>query len=347
MSRVPRVPRGSAFLPALASKPLHPYNIGMRGRILLLIFLLCAFARAGDQGRVNIRVKADYVRVPLTILDSSGRPLTDVRAEDLRVFENGEPRPIINFVQDQGPVYVALLIDSSGSLQEELGELKYSAHQFARHFSEQDRICVAAFSSDVDLLQNWTNNKRKVRRSIDSVAEGFRTALYDALYALAEEQLKSAQGKRAIILLTDGMDNDSRLGPEDARRCLLKDAIALYVVSKTRILEAEVQKSQRVQFLQRVLKDLTGKSDDVVQKIVEKKERQMVDLAETTGGRIFFPDQRSEYRNIYEEVARELKQQYLLTYPPLTQERNAKEFKKIEVDLPAKNATLIYRKGYY
>ena len=319
----------------------------MLGRVLMLILLLCALARAGVQNPVRIRVNADYVRVPLTVLDSSGRPLMDVRAQDLRVFENGQPRPIINFVQDQGPVYVALLIDTSGSLQEEMGELKYSAQQFVRHFSDQDRICVATFSSDVELLQDWTNNKRKVRHSISSVAEGFRTALFDALYALAEEQLKNVKGKRAIILLTDGMDNDSRLGLEDVRRCLLKDSIAVYVVSKTRILEAEVQKSQRVQFLQRVLKDLTGKSDDVVQKIVEKKERQMVDLAETTGGRIFFPDQRSEYRNIYEEVARELKQQYLLTYPPLSPDRNAKEFKKIEINLPAKNAMLIYRKGYY
>ncbi|HEY3131730.1 MAG TPA: VWA domain-containing protein [Acidobacteriota bacterium] len=319
----------------------------MLGRVLLLIPLLCVLARASAQDPVRIRVNADYVRVPLTILDSSGRPLTDVRAQDLQVFENGQRRPIINFVQDQGPVYVALLIDTSGSLQEEMGELKYSAQQFVRHFSDQDRICVATFSSDVELLQDWTNNKRKVRHSISSAAEGFRTALFDALYALAEEQLKNVKGKRAIILLTDGMDNDSRLGLEDVRRCLLKDSVAVYVVSKTRILEAEVQKSQRVQFLQRVLKDLTGKSDDVVQKIVEKKERQMVDLAETTGGRIFFPDQRSEYRNIYEEVARELKQQYLLTYPPLSPDRNAKEFKRIEINLPAKNAMLIYRRGYY
>ncbi|HEV8131509.1 MAG TPA: VWA domain-containing protein [Acidobacteriota bacterium] len=316
-------------------------------RLCLLFFLLSVYLHADAQRRYSIRVQADYVRVPLTILDPSGHPLTDIRAEDLKVFENGKPRPIVNFVQDQGPVYVALAIDSSGSVQEELGELKHSAQQFARQFSDRDRICVATFSSDVELLQDWTHNKRKVRHSIDSVSKGFRTALYDALYALAEEQLKNVEGKRAIILLTDGLDNDSRLSLEDARRALLKDSIALYVVSKTRILELEVQKSQRVQFLQRVLKDLTGKSDDVVQKIVQKKERQMTELADATGGRIFFPDQPSEYHNIYEQVARELKQQYLLTYPPLSPERNLREFKKIEIDLPAKAATLIYRKGYY
>jgi Ca-activated chloride channel family protein len=319
----------------------------IRSRFILFLVPLIAFIKAEDQSAYKLRVQADYVRVPLSVTDAAGRAIATVKAEDLSVFEDGQARPIVNFVQDQGPVYAALLIDGSTSLQDELHEIKYSAHQFASFLTSRDRICVATFSSDVELLQDWTSSKRKVDRSIGSIKVGFRTALYDAIYAMAEEQFRNADGKRALILLTDGMENDSRLNYEATRGAVLKDSVAVYIISKTRLLRSEVQKSGRVQFLERVLRDLTGDGQDLVSEIIRKKERHMIDLADVSGGRIYFADEVPDYRNFYREVAAELKQQYVLTYAPVSAKRDLKQFKRIEVRTTIPQARLVYRKGYF
>jgi len=319
----------------------------IRFRIFLFLIPLIVFIKAEDKQPYKLRIQADYVRVPLSVTDATGRFIPTVKAEDVSVFEDGQGRPIVNFVRDDGPVYAALLIDGSTSLQEELHEIKYSAHQFASFLTSRDRICVATFSSDVDLLQDWTNSKRKVDRSIGSIKVGFRTALYDAIYAMTEEQFKNTDGKRAIILLTDGMENDSRLSYEATRVAVLKDSVAIYIISKTRLLRSEIQKSSRVQFLERVLRDLTGDGQDLVGEILRKKERRMIDLADVSGGRIYFADDLHDYRDLYRQVATELKQQYVLTYAPVSPKRDARQFKRIEVKTAIPDARLVYRKGYF
>lgn len=312
-------------------------------------FLACLLlATSGLSAQApSFSVSAQYIKVPVTVFDSEGKLLTDLRRENFTLRDEGQVRSIDNFLSDQAPVNVLLMLDSSGSLREELEEIKLAALGFARAFTRKDRIAIIGFSDQIEIRQDWTNRIKPIRKTLKKLKRGYRTALYDALQQAVDGQFRGTTGRRVIILLTDGLDNESSSVYEELLPRLIASDLTLYIVSRTRLLKPRVRETVRVQFLSHVMKKFLrdeGEDGDYVEVYFRQKEAAMKNLAESTGGRVLFPERLEDLRSSYAQVAHELKHRYLLTFrPPVT---SSLPFRRIEVVCDRPIGQLHYRHQY-
>jgi len=314
----------------------------------LAALLVVAFALPipgfGQVSSPRFRVEASFVKVPVTVSDGHGRPMQDLGVRNFKIFDEGEERPIDNFVLDKNPVNVVVLLDMSGSVREEIDEIKDAAVSFAKAFDKEDRIAVMAFADKLDMLQDWTNDPGKVRKSLKKAKPGYRTALFDALQEVGRSRFRSVPGKKVIIVLTDGVDNESETAYDTVLKQFLQSDVALYIVSRTRLILPEVQREARVEFLNQVMKNVLKDDEDFVELYFREKETAMEQLSESTGGRVLYPLKLADLRDSYAQVARELKSQYLLTFrPPL---QSDKRFRNIRVACSDPMAIVHHREQY-
>ena len=301
---------------------------------------LCLFL----QSQPAYKVDARYIKVPVTVLDEKNQSISGLTREDFQLFDEEEVRPIENFVLDELPIHVVFLLDSSGSLKDEIQEIRYATLRFAQSFGEEDRIAVISFSDEFQLLQDWTNSYKQLRKSMKKLKKGYRTALYDALLRTASEKLRDIAGKRVIILLTDGLDNESAANYATVMNELIASNIVLYIVSRTRLIQPQVEESRRVEFLNRVMKDVLGDDDDFVEIYFRLKETSMNHLAESSGGRVFYPELLKALGQSYVQIAKELKSQYILTFLPA--QESDKRFRAIRVTCRRPVNRIFHRKLY-
>ncbi len=291
------------------------------------------------------RVETRLIRVPVTILDPTGRTLNSLTREHFQLLDEAESRPIENFVLDTTPLHIVLLLDCSASVQSEIEEIKDTAYQFATSFGREDRFALITFSDEVRVVQRWTNSRRRIRKALGKLKAGYRTALYDALSGSAVELLRRVAGKRVIIVLTDGLDNESQASYEKVIENLIRQNISLYIVSRTRLVGPEVAKSDRVEFLNQVMKNVLGEDGDFVDAFFKQKEAALIQLAQATGGRAFFPKKLEELASSYRQLAHELRTQYLLTFRPPAVSNKA--FRSIRVICTEPVKKVYYRDHYY
>jgi len=238
-----------------------------------------------------------------------------------------------------------MLLDVSASRRGELEETRETAFQFAQSFDPEDQMAVVSFSDRLKVLQNWTHDRSSLRRSLKQLERGYRTALYDALEFSARDILAPVAGKKVIILLTDGLDNQSVSSFEAALELLLASDISLYIVSRTRLVRSKIEGSERVDFLNQVMQNVLREEKDFVAAYFQEKEASLSRLAEVTGGRIFFPERLEDLRDSYLEVARELKNQYLLIFRP--PQASQKEFRTLQVLCTEEIGRIHHRKQYH
>jgi len=313
----------------------------------IVVLLAVAGVRSQDpQEAPTFSVSVNLVKVPITILDPKGASVLDVRRQDFVLFEDGAQQQIRSFGIDRNPVSVVLLVDTSATVEAEEKQIKEAAESFAEALGGDDRISIITFDDDVALLQNWTSGPRQIRKALRKIKPGLRTALYDAMYAAAHDQLDGVDGRKAIILLTDCLNNQSRVSFLDASLAIVQSQASLYVVSKTVIVRKAARLQRRVVMLQDIYKHLFGTDSDYVEEFFQKREAEMIDLAEKTGGRCFFPSDYGEIRGVYDEVARELKSQLFMTYIS-NQTKPPNSYHRIAVDYLQPSSRLIYRKGYF
>lgn len=307
----------------------------------LLLFLLSASAFA--QSPARIRVNASYVKVPVRVEDNRGQALLGLTKENFEVLDEGQPRPIDNFILDRTPLHVVLLLDVSGSVSEEIDEMRKSAISFAEEFGKEDQIAVITFADKVDVLQNWTNDVRKLKKSLRKIEPGYRTALYDALLA-TRQKMNRVPGKRVVILLTDGVDNESLADYDKALSELLSNDISVFIVGRTRLVLPQVSRLRRVEYMNRIMRNLLKEDKNFVEVYFREKETAIRYMAESTGGRALFPEKLSELQGAYKQIALELKNQYLLTFlqPPYSSLR----FRNIQVHCKVPFGRLYYRQQY-
>ncbi len=298
--------------------------------------------------RTQYSVSVDLIKVPFTVFDQHDQMVQDLDRSDFRLYENGVPQEIRSFGRDLLPVSVVLVIDTSGSSEKEekgLKKIKEAAESFVMALSKQDRVSIIAFSDEVELAQDWTHDRKRARKVIRKLMPGFRTALYDAIFMAAQDQLGELDGRKAIILLTDGLNNQSRVLAQEAALSVVQSQATLYVVSKTMILKEAARNQRRVIMLQEIYEKNFGE-DNYIERFFLKREAEMRGLAERTGGRAFFPVSYDRIKDVYREVARELKHQYYLTYVS-NQTKVPKSYYQISLDYLPPTSRLNYRRGYY
>lgn len=261
----------------------------------------------------TITLRSEEVLLNVTVTDPYGHLATDLNKNEFIVAEDGQRQEMASFDVSTVPVNVVLLLDASGSVIDELSSLRDAAEEFIKHLGPEDKVSIMEFHLKVELLQDWTSNQDDLVHAISwrfrpgqIPKHGGNTALYDSVYLAANEQLAKVDGRKAIILLTDGDDNSSKLTYSQALAGVIRAGAIVYVVSKARL------------FMDRY-KHYAGAVAEF-----QRAEDVMTDLATRSGGKIFSPMSDKEMTEVYGEVARELKNQYIITYIPKNEERDGR-----------------------
>ena len=303
-----------------------------------------------DEGDV-ISVSTDEVLVPVTVRDREGKLVTTLTQKDFQVFEEGREQPLSDLALRQVPVDVVLMIDASSSAASNLEDFRRAVEGFTQKLSPEDRFSLIKFDDRIELLQDWTQSRVQLRRSLTRITPGMFTRFNDALLLAAREQFAHARGRHAVIVLTDGIDSGRGYSSlETALRSLLEAQATVYVISNTEIERAKKQNeletllagsSSVVQFNQLRIGDLREGL-----RVLDASERNLAQLTAATGGRLYRPKSFDALDATYAEVAEELRHQYALYYSPLNKARDGR-FRRVRVQTSDPSLQVSTRIGYY
>jgi len=346
-------------------KALRPRGQSLSLFTVLLLLLGVAQAQSGrrlpsttpqqQSSDDVIRLRADEVLLNVTIADPYGRQATDLGKEEFIVAEDGKRQDIASFLISSVPVNVVLMLDASGSIVSEINSLRDAAMQFVAQLGPEDKLSVVEFHTRVELIQDWTSKADDVRHALswrfkpgmvmtkDGHFEQGSTSLYDAVYATAEDQLSKVQGRKAIIILTDGDDTSSKVTYDQALASMVRTGAVVYVVSKARAFITEIN-SEYGGKVGRIFGTANGAQQFIAR--LERAEKLMTDLSTRTGGKIFSPLKDEEMKNVYAQVARELKNQYIITYVSKNESRDG-GLRHVRVYLTRSGYSARTRESYY
>jgi len=266
-----------------------------------------------------VRVDTELVTLNVRVIDRNNRPIDNLRESDLHVYEDGVAQPIEFFTREEVPISYGLAIDTSGSLRSQLQSVIDAGKSIVNSNRQGDETFLVRFiSSDkIETVQDFTASKDLLLDGLESLyVEGGQTAVIDAVYLSAERIAEYKKGddndrrRRALILVTDGEDRDSVYKQEQLFERLREDAVQIYVIGFVNELEAQggfIRKS----------------SKDKAVTLLNK-------LATETGGRAFYPTSLSELPGIADEITRDLRTQYVVSYSPTNKRRDG-TFRKVNV----------------
>ncbi len=166
-------------------------------------------AISGDSDE-EIRVETNLVTMPVSVLDRDGRFVSGLYQRDFEIYENGAKQKIEYFQSVEQPFTVVLMIDVSPSTQFRIDEIRNAAISFVDQLRPADRVMVIAFDESVQVLSEPTNNRNQLRRAIQMADFGDGTSLYEAVDNALNRQLAKIQGRKAVVIFTDGVDTTSR-----------------------------------------------------------------------------------------------------------------------------------------
>lgn len=262
--------------------------------------------------------KTFEVRLPVTVTEKKKALVSGLTRGDFAVFEDGVQQEVTFFSDEKTnpPVYVGVLMDTSDSTK---GKMKFSK-EAAKNFIytvtriRKDRAAFMTFDHEVKLIQDFTDKLDLLDKSVDKINKtGSQTALYDAVWQFSDEKMRTAPGRRVIVVITDGEDTFSRAE--------LKDAIDIAQRTETTIFAI----STKAGFLGSVPGVEAGT-------IRDKGDKYLAQLAEETGGEVFFTGDMLELERAFKKISEELRSQYIITYRPANQNYDGRE-RKIEVRL--------------
>jgi Ca-activated chloride channel homolog len=296
-----------------------------------------------------ISVDTTEVMLPVTVRDGNGRLVADLKREDFHVFEDDREERLSELALRQVPVDVILMVDSSSSVAENLDDFRKAAMEFAAQLDDKDRISLIKFDDRVQLLQEWTQSRFQFQRALNRIEPGMFTRLNDALVLAAREQFGNTQSRRAIILLTDGVDSGRGASTaEQALEAVLNAQASVYVVSNGEISRVEKQSqlnallnSDSVTFNQMRIDDLREGL-----RALDESEVKLTRLADATGGRIYKPASFARLNDAYREVAEELRHQYAIYYTPSNKTHDG-SFRHVRVVTKNPQYRTSTRIGYY
>lgn len=275
-----------------------------------------------------IHVDVDLVNVLCSVRDHAGGWARGLTREDFEVREDGKPRAITHFAADtDSPLTVALLVDVSGSVADILEVERAAAHRFlVEVLRPGDQALIGGFSSTIPIWQDLTGSLadlqagvERVRAGSDIVTEGVHprggTLLYDAVDLVASRKLARLTARKTLVLITDGVDNGSKVSVDQATK--------------------SAQRADAVLFAIHYVPRSYGGSDG---------KRALEKLSEPTGGRTFSVSTKMPLESAFAEIADEMRHQYSLGFTP---EKRDGEFHKLEVRVKRAGTKVASRNGYY
>lgn len=278
-----------------------------------------------------IRVDTNLVSLDVTVVDTSNNmPVFDLKKEDFTVFEDRVKQDVETVSREEVPLSFGLVIDTSGSMKSKLQTVIDSAMLLVKQMREQDEAFVASFKGEPELVQDFTKDRRELEDALNELYTSNTTALLDAIIATADyAQEKGKQRRKALIVISDGLDKNSSVKEREVLEALKEDEVQVYLVGF--IDEEDNEKS------------MFGKSP------AKKAKELLTRLADDSGGRAYFPKEISEMPQIAEQIAKDLRTQYVVTYQPSNQNKDG-SFRTVKVMINPKGARKFNartRQGYY
>jgi Ca-activated chloride channel family protein len=275
----------------------------------------------------DVRLGTIGVNLSVAVLDKRGRLITDLRVGNFEIKEDGERQQVVSFSKENElPLSLGVLMDASNSVRPKLKFEKDAAMNFLDAVVRRgkDSALFVIFNSKVELLQDFTDNLEDLRDAIYSVKAGGPTALYDSVYRVCQEKMPTANGRRAIIAVSDGEDTASRHTLEDAIEIAQRTETVVYCVG-----------TNNAGFFG-VKGGISGTEGD----------KDLKRLAEETGGRAFFPTEVLELEKTFTEIGQELRSQYILFYVSSNQRRDGR-FRDIDVKIVGRDGMRVRAKRGY
>lgn len=300
-----------------------------------------------------IKVDSAIVRVNVGVVDSRGRPITTLNRNEFSVFEDGVKQEIARFEASSAPFSVVMLLDMSGSTKSFRQNIRLSAARFIDALDPQDRVAVVEFYSKINLLNDFTTNRATTIQSI-SVANGSGdTDLYKALLFSLDKLSKEESRRKAIVVLTDGVDTGMRNEDRKLLGALSPEAVASAIKPEAseqlnRILSRSDLQGVTIYPLALPTGDPAKLADPTpIQVALFKSARTRLRLiAERTGGTLNEIQRLDQMATLYAAVAADLRTLYTIEYQPSNLKRDGK-WRTIKVDVSNPEFVSRSRTGYF
>jgi Ca-activated chloride channel homolog len=289
-----------------------------------LAVLMAVAVHSDDRPVATFAAGVEVVSLSLAVTDVQGRPITKLGAEDITLLEDGVPQEISLFAQEEWPIRLAVLLDSSGSMFQALPVAKRAATRLVRSLHAADEAQVARFNRGLELLQDSTSDKDALERAIKRIEPMGETALYNALYVTLKDLARSRRddlARRAIVVLTDGEDTASMVSDDQLLDLARRAGVVVYTIGLLTPPDA-------------------GRPPASVPTYI------LTALARETGGRAFFPRTLWELDSAYDGIARELRTLYGVGYVPHNTRADG-SWRRIAIQTREPNLVVRCRAGYY
>jgi Ca-activated chloride channel homolog len=300
-------------------------------KTITCVVALAALPAAAPGQVLTFPARGDLVVFSATAIDGRGRPVIDLRAEEFRVLEEGRPRTIAHFHGGRGlPARVLFLVDASGSMGEErkVADARWAAERVLDALGPEDQVAVAGFDSRYWGVVAFTRDREAVRRGLDSITPFGSTALHDALEKAARDIASHGEGRRAVVVLTDGVDTSSERTPEDVVARSRALDVPIYAVSVVSPLDDPASPS----FLGKKAAGEAAAAAELLSR-----------FATLSGGAAFRVSNPASLRAAATRIAAELEHQYRLGWDPAS---GPSRFRRVEVRTTRKGVTVRTRSGY-
>ncbi len=277
------------------------------------------------------------VLVPVTVTDRNGKTVPGLRAENFAVLEDQVPQQIVSFTADDAPCSVGLVLDISGSMRNTLGSAKSVLRAFFETTNAEDEFLVLTVSTQPEASPSFTGNIADLEESIDHTNPGGMTALIDTVYLGLNGMRKARRPRRALLVLSDGMDNFSRYSKAELMRVALEADVQIYSIV---VDGGAAGTSNGVPF----------RPSMAAKPIDQARERQgpllLEELSEKTGGLHFRVRNDAQANEAAIQVGRALRNQYVIGYQPSSSGQTGKYHRlRVKSNVPKVNVSA--RNGYY
>jgi len=267
-----------------------------------------------------VKVDTNLVNLNVRVIDRNNRPISNIRQEDFKIYEDGVLQTIASFTTEEVPISYGMAVDNSGSMRSQIDKVIEAAKILVNTNKEGDETFVVRFidSSKIETLQDFTADKEKLSDALEGMwIEGGQTAIIDAVYLAAERIAGYKKGddlsdrrRRALIVVTDGEDRSSYYKLDQLFAKLREEDVQIFAIGFVNELD---------------------KDGGLIRKSTKEKAVDLLNrLAKETGGRAFFPNSVSELNDIAREISSDLRTQYVLSYYPTNSARDG-SFRPIRV----------------
>jgi Ca-activated chloride channel homolog len=275
----------------------------------------------------NIRVESTLVLIPVTVTDPLNRFVTGLDKENFKLYEEKKEQEISQFSSEDAPLSVGVIFDCSGSMGRKLEKSRLAVAQFFKMANPEDEFFLIQFSDGAELAQPFTGSLEEIQNRLTFTQSKGRTALLDAIYLGLHEMKKAHNPRKALLVISDGGDNNSRYTENEIKNLVKEADVQVYAIG---IFEPTSSRA-------RTTEEMAGPA-------------LLSEIADQTGGREYEVDNLNELPDIAAKIGIELRNQYMLGYSPQNQERDGK-YRHVQVKLVQPRGLpplrAFWRMGYY